>query len=358
MVGKVIVSTMRDNITNKNILFLCSRFFGYEVKITEMLYKLGAKSVYYKECNFFKESFRDHISFYTLKKFLKNPKYRDNWSEEFWNEISEKKFDTFFVMENLSFSKWFISRLKSNNPNLRSILFLWDKFSTQQPRYFDYLPLFDKVYTFDKDDAKRYNISYFPDFYIEYPHNEVNGYQYDVVFIGTLHNGTTEFRGEVLKRIEQECKRKGLNSFIWLYNSKYSESKRWYIRWFRNHIRQDSFKKALDSCKGCGFLHDVPLSLEEYYKIIKNSKAVIDINHRNRQGMTLNVIEAIASGKKLITTNTRIKDEPFYDSNMILVIDEDNPIIDRSFLDAPSKIVDISECRLDNWLKHVLNEEN
>lgn len=348
---------MRDNITNKNILFLCSRFFGYEEKITEMLYRLGARRVYYKECAFFEESFRDNVSFYTLKKFLKNPRYRDNWTTDFWKEISEIRFDTFFVLENLSFSKWFIRRLKSENPSLRSILFLWDKFSTQQPRYFDYLPLFDKVYTFDRDDARRCHISYFPDFYIESPHNETGDSKYDVTFIGTMHNGTTDFRGEVLKKIEQECNRKGLSSFLWLYHSKYQEPRRRYIRWFRNHIKPNAFKKAFDGCQGCDFLHNTPLPLEEYYKILNHSKAIIDINHRNRQGMTLNVIEALASGKKLITTNNRIMDEPFYDPNMILVINENNPIVDKSFLDAPSKIVDFSELRLDNWLKHVINEE-
>lgn len=356
MVGEVIERSMRDNITNKNILFLCSRFFGYEEKIIEMFYRLGALKVFYKECAFFKESFRDYISFYTLKSFLKNPRYRDNWSKEFWNEISGNRIDTFFVMENLSFSKWFVKKLKSSNPDLRCILFLWDKFSTQQPRYFDYLPLFDKVYTFDRDDAKRYNISYFPDFYIDAPHNEIDDNQYDVSFVGTMCNGSTVFRGEVLKNIDQECKRKGLNSFLWLYHKKYNKPRRRYIRWFRDHIKQDPFKKAIDNCQGCDFLHDEPLPLDKYYSIMRCSKAVIDINHRNRQGMTLNVIEAIANEKKLITTNIRIKEEPFYDPNMILVIDENNPIIDKSFLDAPSKIVDISELRLDNWLKHVINE--
>ena len=88
-----------------------------------------------------------------------------------------------------------------------------------------------------------------------------------------------------------------------------------------------------------------------------NTRIVLDLSHRNRQGMTINAIAAIANGKKLITTNKRIKEEPFYDPSAIYIIDEENPFFDMSFVKQPYTPQDFSFLRMDNWLKHVINEE-
>ena len=102
------------------------------------------------------------------------------------------------------------------------------------------------------------------------------------------------------------------------------------------------------------WLHFDSLSLEDCNKIQSQSKVLLDINHKNRQGMTINAITALAQGQKLITTNVRIKNEAFYNPNMIYIMDEKNPHIDLDFFEKPSEPIDFSELRLDNWLKHIL----
>ena len=95
-----------------------------------------------------------------------------------------------------------------------------------------------------------------------------------------------------------------------------------------------------------------------YGKAKANTKAVIDISHHNRQGLTINAITALADGRTLITTNQRIKEESFYDPQMICVIDEKAPVIDAAFLRSPYRPVDISFLRMDHWLKHIVNEQS
>ena len=83
---------------------------------------------------------------------------------------------------------------------------------------------------------------------------------------------------------------------------------------------------------------------------------LLDINHAHRQGMTINCITALATGKKLITTNQRIKDESFYTPNNIYLLDEENPVLDMAFFDSEVEKMDLTHLRLDNWLLHILGK--
>ena len=157
---------MINNITDKSILLICDNFYNYDQEIRSTLLDLGAKSVYLKRAKFFSGSFRDKFNWKAYPAYIKNiiKNERTKWTREFVNEIKDMHFDVMLCIENMSFKKWFIDYLHSKNPNIKTFLFLWDTFKTQQPRYFDYLPKFDYVFSFDKDDAKKYNLIYQPDF--------------------------------------------------------------------------------------------------------------------------------------------------------------------------------------------------
>ena len=71
--------------------------------------------------------------------------------------------------------------------------------------------------------------------------------------------------------------------------------------------------------------------------------------------MTLNAVSAIVSGKKLITTNSKIADELFYHPNNILIIDENNPYIDPDFIKSEIVPINMDELEVGNWLKHIIN---
>ena len=104
-----------------------------------------------------------------------------------------------------------------------------------------------------------------------------------------------------------------------------------------------------------GYIHEQSLPLERFGEIMRDSDIVVDINHSGRQGLTMNAILGIVSGKKLVTTNNRVVDEDFYHPNNILVVDENNPVIPLSFVKSKTVCRDMSYLRLDNWLKHIVN---
>lgn len=342
----------QNNVKGKKILLLCEDFFSYDQAIAEELKKMGAVDVHLKTARFFRSSLRSKESF-RIKKFLSNPFEQKNWTLQFEKEIANKSFDIFLCIENACFSKSFMTFLRKHNPNIKCVLFLWDKYNTQQGGYKDYRFLFDKVYSFDKDDCSKYGMEYLPDFYLPQPCPEQ--FEYDISFVGTARRKTTIHRFALIDYIHRFCIRNNLKSFLYLRAStpdmkKYNSAK----RFLKKYLFRSKYRCTYARYKGQPWLQSqsIPLDVCNWHQ--SHAKALLDLNHTNRQGMTLNAIAAIAHGQKLITTNKRIKEEDFYDPDMIYIIDEANPYLDIKFFSRPNKKVDISFLRIDNWLNHIL----
>lgn len=344
-----------DCITGKNILLVCDNFYDYDIAIRNELIRLGAHSVYLKNVDF---SITSPLNYQNLNgwvsitlRYLLNPWGRTKWTKQFVEEIKDKRFDILLVIENTTFKKWFLSYIKKKNPGIKTIWFLWDKFSTQQLHFQGYIPLFDRVYTFDRDDSKQYNIEYFPDFFIQ-TDNE-NSHIYDICFVGTANSSCTFHRIELMAKINRICKTRNLKSFFHL--KYYNEEPKSILQKLRRKFFKNRYERKISNYLHEGFLFDTDLPLNKVNYIMQNSDIILDLNHKNRQGMTLNVIMALANGKKLITTNSRIIEEDFYDSETICIIDENNPSIPDSFFTSKSTKKDLSYLRLDYWLKHIIN---
>lgn len=70
----------------------------------------------------------------------------------------------------------------------------------------------------------------------------------------------------------------------------------------------------------------------------------------------MRVIEILGARRKLVTTNTSIKDYEFYNKDNILIIDRENPIISKEFCDTDYQPLD--DCiyikySLDAWLEDI-----
>lgn len=340
---------IKNNVKGKNILLLCENFYDYDKVIKEELYKLGANFVFLKNINYF-NSLREFPKC-NIYKCLKGELGRKLWTKKLINEIRNYKFDIFLCIETVCFVKKFMHQLKLMNPNIKMILFLWDTYETQQGAYKDYRFLFDKVFTFDKDDAIRYNMEYYPDFYI--PQKPLPKYEYDLCFVGTANESTTIHRFELVDYVCKFCELNNLKSFLYL-RAMPVQSKYKLFKLIKRGIRYFGvFHQLCKKFKDRDWLHFTPLSLRECNKIQSSSRVLLDLNHKNRQGMTINCITAIAHGQKLITTNKCIKDEPFYNPNMIYVMDDEKPYLDITFWDRPNQKTDLSQLRLDNWLLHI-----
>ena len=345
-----------DYIKGKNILLLCYNFFDYDKVLQQALYNLGAKNVYLKNAAYFASSPRDDMFWSPWYKaplyYLKNPMARTNWTEQFKKEIADLKFDVFLVIENTSFKKSFMAYLRKQNPNIKTIWFLWDTFKVQQKYHKDYIGLFDKVYSFDREDAYKYGLSYYPNFYVKPEGKPIK--KYDICFVGSANSKVTSYRIPAIAKIKSQCDNLGMKSFFYIKRENIYRSKS-LIKRIYNKLFPGNYQRIIEQYKNEDFLHTNSLPPIKYNSILRDSSIIVDLNYSNRQGMTLNAVTAIASGKKLITTNSKIANELFYHPNNILIIDENNPYIDPDFIKSEIVPINMDELEVGNWLKHIIN---
>lgn len=316
---------------SNNLLLVSPKFFGYENHIKKAFEDKG---------------FHVHMIIIshlgsTLDRLLKNVSIYPVWKE---NRIFNRELKKIYVQfeyiivirgDLLSFDT--ISRLKKNNPVAKTILYLWDSIE-ENKHVIPILSCFDKVKSFDSEDCKRYNFELLPLFYIdeyEMKHDHKVEYRYAFSFVGRDHSD----RYRILTSLNRQVSAWGYNTWIHLTTTKLGFIKR---KIKNTGIHKTDFK----------FYNLTPEEIKQKYD---ESECVVDIELEKQSGLTIRTFEALAAGKKLITTNQRIKDYDFYNTNNILVIDREKPIITKDFLERPFEYLDsFNTYSINNWTSNIL----
>src|SRR5690606_27710038 len=160
----------------------------------------------------------------------------------------------------------------------------------------NYQLLFDKVFTFDIEDAKNNNDLYLLNNFI-YTNKEVNLKPQNKFFMIL----SKSFEREILLNKIADILDKKTNcnyEFLVLYPD------------YQNHNTNIQ-------------LLDKPISLKEMEEKVKNAEILIDLVRTNQSGLSFRFFEAMAFEKKIITNNKYVKEFDFYNSSNILVLDDD-----------------------------------
>ena len=335
---------INNSLKGKKILFISVKTFGYEKEILDELKK------YSEEVDFFDE--RPSNSIFTkglirLNKNILNRKIK-NYYRRITERIKKKKYDYFFLIKGETIPITFIEEFKSYNKECTLILYSWDSMenNTNLQNIYKY---FDKVYTFDSHDARKYNFILRPLFFIdEYRKlSKLNHSQpfYDLLFIGTAHSD----RYILSNSIHLWCKKNNLKMFNYLYLQNI------FVFYFKKLF--DKSFQAID-LKNLNFN---PLNLTYILELYSNSRIILDIHHPDQRGITMRTIEAIGAGKKVITTNQQIESYSFFSKNNFFVIDRENPKIPRYFFKSkyiPLSEEDLDDLSLKGWLNFIFFESN
>ena len=327
------------NLNAKNILLIAPRFFDYELEIQNALEKLGASVDFFDDRpdnNFLTKVFI-RLRFTPLIKY-KIKKHYDNICDH----IKSKKYDCIFVVSPEALDRNKLEKIKLLQPDAENILYMYDSFSNKKVS--EIIPAFDKVFTFDIEDAESFDLEFLPLFYIkDYENiNKCAQYDYDLCFVATAHSD----RYSIGKKIEEKIKSYKLTMFSFYFlNSRimYWGRKLFFRKFAYGKIKDFSFK-VLDKKK--------------LLFIIEKSKVILDINHPRQRGLTMRTMEALGARKKMITTNQYIKSYDFFNENNILVIDRNDIKLPKDFFDTdyiqPSKEI-YEKYSLDNWLKKIFD---
>jgi hypothetical protein len=241
-----------------------------------------------------------------LSKYLLGANLKKKWASEYYvSKIDKNKtYDYVFVICPDYLKNKELAYL--NTICKTSIVYYWDSFKMIKG-FARTLAFFDKAFTFEKRDAKHYNMHFLTNFY-----NETDAsmqIKTDLFFIGKHDE-----RFPVLKKIAHYCQENNINSSI--------------------KIKIDRKQKP-EPTKGIEFITEF-IPLEQTKKLLLESKVLLDINKTIQDGLTFRVFEAMGFSKKIITTNTDIKHYDFYNPNNIFVIDSNKNIsIPESFFNTP-----------------------
>lgn len=335
---------MKKDLRGKKILYLGARFFDYEIEIKTRLESMGAEVDFYNE--------RPNDNFFTrviIRLRLKALIY--NKINKYYNQllivIKKEKYDYVLIISPETIPEKHLSALRDRHKEAKFILYMWDSFKNKNTGY-DVTKYFDKIMTFDENDAKNNNrLIFLPLFYIPI-YKSISqikeSYKYDYFLACTIHSD----RYKVFLKLKSQAAKKGLS----LYNFLYFHSK--IIYWGRKFF---DLNFLLAKKNEFSF---TPISHAEIIDIISQSKIIVDIQHPNQSGLTNRTFEAIGSNKKLITTNQNIKNYDFYNPKNIFIIDRDNPILDEEFLNGdyqkPSERI-YNKYSLTNWIKVIFDIE-
>lgn len=330
-------------IKERKLLLIAPKFFGYEKEIENEIRNAGYNVDYFdtRPANDFKTklAMRLGLNIFIRKNLLKH-------RNELLTRCRLNSYDRVVFINPEGFDKKYLAELREIIPNAKLTLYLWDSLSNK-PLAKSILNNFDNVFSFDPIDAKIYpNVNYLPLFFSDkFKQSQDFGkeYLYDVCFIGTVHGQ----RLKIIKEVKSQCKNNGLSFYNFLFLQSIA------VYWVRK-LTQSEFRQT----KVSDFQYD-PLPKEKVAEIVDTSRAVLDIEHHHQKGMTMRTFEVLASGVKLITTNKAIKDTNLYNKNNVLIVDRENPVIDKDFIKMPFNQYDeavLKEYAISSWVKKMLGE--
>jgi len=331
-------------LKNKSILFFSVQTFNLEKEIIKKLQEFGANVDYHDErpsnSNFAKGIIRLRRSIYQHK--------IDNYYKKILKDASNKKYDFLFVNRGEVVPEFFLKNFKEIHKNCIFIFYTWDSFKNHNhPK--NILKYFDKKFTFDPDDADKYNIQFRPLFYLDiYKYTtEENKKEIknDLLFLGTAHSDRYRISNEIVRW----CGTNKLKSFCYYYM--HGKLVYFYKKIFDKTFKEFDYRK----------LSFKSLTTNEILNLYSQSNVILDINHPGQKGLTMRTFEAVGTRKKMITTNSEITKYVFYNPKNIYVIDRNNIQLDKFFFEGKYEDIDkelYERMSIEGWLKEIFIDNN
>lgn len=242
-----------------------------------------------------------------------------------------KNYDYLLSIGGECFSKENIDKIRKNSESLSCIKYIFDK--TGEDYIKDAQIKYDKIYTFEKGDAKEFNLKFRPSFFIDDSKEKIK--DIDCYYLGALRE---QKRYDFIENFKKYCLENKLSYDFKLF------IKKKYLNDNYNDKKILTFEKV---------------KYKENLCRVKKAKVVIELNYYTQKGLTLRTFECLASETKLITENKDIINYDFYNPKNIFVIDSIDDIekIPKSFFELPYEKVDkkvIDRYSIEGFVKEVL----
>jgi hypothetical protein len=325
----LVETSIRKTLKNKKVLFLGLEFYDYHSKIKESIVGLGAEVDFFPlvKWNLTNKLF----NFGTASK----NKYVIRIGQNILKATKNSNYDYVFVLQGWQQSVEFYQSLKEQFSSAKFLMYHWDSLSAHN--YLHLVNLFDKVFTYDSKDSKDHpKLNYLPLFFIndyDIKNEENSVFEYDLLFVGRLRSFIERYY--YIKKLREFSKKQGLKIYIHLCTDVT------YV--FKMLLKGVLIRKVNFNI----------LNASTVRHLFDKSKVIIDFHDPKKNGLTMRTFEVLGANKKLYTTNFNIKNESFYDENIIKVINLDNFEIDFNFINSKtckSDFKKIKDYSLENWI--------
>lgn len=253
--------------------------------------------------------------------------------------VKRNKYNKVLVIRGSGLDNDFFIKLKRMQLNSIFYMYQWD--SIKNFNYLGIIHNFDKIYSFDSVDCinqSHSNINYIPLFFVQKGSYNLNK-KFDVFFVG----GVTLERYYWLKKFEGLLSKNKLTFYFYRYISPAQ-----YINLLFKGKFLNPFKLKFAS-----------LNYKRMSHLFNNSKSIIDIAHEHQSGLTMRTFDALANYCKIVTNNSFIENEEFYNAKNIFstslkdldIIDDISSFIKEPFVENHN----IDNYHICEWLKKVLS---
>jgi len=179
--------------------------------------------------------------------------------------------------------------------------------------------VFDNIFSFDPDDVKQFNFQKTTNYiYLDkQPLRFLETPKYQAFYIGTRDS-----RLRLLKEIAQKLDFLKI-AYLFIIVEKKNWKKKIAALFFKDkEINAIQYRKHRVHQEDMGSFYD-------------QTNVIVDLVRDQQSGLSFRIFEAMAFQKKIITSNTSIKEYDFYDPKNIMILDENQLHIDPDFFKTP-----------------------
>ena len=285
--------------------------------------------------------------------FNKNqaPKSEDdflNELKEFWITLKSSGkysfvYDYLIAIDGTCLHPYLFEQLQDKSPNIKKINYLFDGIDNVY-RFDRNFPFFDKIYTFDLSDSKKYSINHLPIYWVD--NDEIFPLERDVFAFGAYN----KIRSDIFEYVRKSLPSKKITSYIKLF---VPQSRGW-------NSKIKTIAKTLLMFRQYGMITHTSISTDEFRRMIATSRIIVDTSNGYQDGLSARFMWALGLGKKIITNNPNVIAYDFYSKEQIYIIGYDTYSL-SDFIKSDFKMTDevrekVNPFRIDNWLNTLMGK--
>ncbi|NLY18955.1 MAG: hypothetical protein GX045_08420 [Clostridiaceae bacterium] len=222
--------------------------------------------------------------------------YLDNEKIKNYKEI----YFLFIEGNRLGYSPEYLKYIKKEYPNAKLVFDFTNPTKKIDSKYIELIKkYYDLILSFDLSDCKEFGWTYYSGVYSKRNDLDLSDVpDSDVFFVGS-----DKGRIDIIHEIYDLLTDHGLKCDFHVVD-----------------VHKSKIRK--NSC----IQYNKRLSYEEVIKRVCKTKCILEVTQSNQTGSSLRVMEAIAYGKKLLTSNKALEQERFYNKNQMYIFDKPSDI--------------------------------